>query len=123
MERCKTCKKMRNQSNVSKGVCSRCHYVEEYMIKTSIRRRKRYGLSGVESKRARDKRYSKKYPEKILAHRKVWAAKLLGIMSTPEGCDECGSDFKIEAHHEDYSKPLEVEWLCKKCHAKRHPFM
>lgn len=30
-------------------------------------------------------------------------------------CSVCGS-VKSEAHHPDYSKPLEVEWYCKKHH-------
>lgn len=34
-------------------------------------------------------------------------------------CLKCGNE-KSEAHHEDYSKPLEVIWLCKSCHVKRH---
>jgi hypothetical protein len=34
-------------------------------------------------------------------------------------CADCGSDFS-QAHHEDYSKPLEVTWLCAKCHAGLH---
>lgn len=34
-------------------------------------------------------------------------------------CEVCGSK-KSEAHHEDYSKPLEVNWLCRTHHMERH---
>lgn len=34
-------------------------------------------------------------------------------------CFKCNSIFS-EAHHEDYSKPLDVVWLCKKHHTERH---
>ena len=34
-------------------------------------------------------------------------------------CEKCG-DVNAQAHHEDYSKPLEVVWLCSKHHAERH---
>ncbi len=27
---------------------------------------------------------------------------------------------KVHAHHHDYSKPLDVEWLCKDCHWQQH---
>lgn len=36
-------------------------------------------------------------------------------------CQRCYEEFaKVEAHHTDYSKPLEVEWLCPGCHASIH---
>lgn len=34
-------------------------------------------------------------------------------------CQVCG-EIKVEAHHTDYSKPLEVEWLCRKHHLEVH---
>lgn len=35
-------------------------------------------------------------------------------------CERCGAAENIHAHHEDYSKPLDVNWLCVPCHAQRH---
>ena len=38
-------------------------------------------------------------------------------------CEDCGvthEDQPVRMHHEDYSKPLEVTWLCDWCHQARH---
>ncbi len=36
-------------------------------------------------------------------------------------CEHCLEvNWKSEAHHEDYSKPLEVIWLCKLHHRLKH---
>jgi len=34
-------------------------------------------------------------------------------------CEVCG-EMKTEAHHDDYSKPLQVRWLCFKHHREIH---
>lgn len=36
-----------------------------------------------------------------------------------ERCFNCG-DERTEKHHEDYSQPLQVAWLCRKCHVDHH---
>ncbi len=35
-------------------------------------------------------------------------------------CRDCNSTIRIQGHHTDYSKPLEVTWLCSLCHAREH---
>lgn len=36
-----------------------------------------------------------------------------------KGCEVCGDD-NSQAHHDDYSKPLDVRWLCSRHHADEH---
>lgn len=46
-----------------------------------------------------------------------------GRLTKPSTCSACGNPTQSErlhAHHADYSKPLEVEWLCWSCHNLRH---
>lgn len=43
-----------------------------------------------------------------------------GKLVKPSCCVLCGDSLFIEAHHEDYSKPLEVRWLCRYCHNLVH---
>lgn len=39
----------------------------------------------------------------------------------PSRCDICHSNSHfIQAHHDDYSKPLIVLWLCVFCHGEKH---
>lgn len=40
------------------------------------------------------------------------------LMRNP--CIKCGSKKYLNAHHEDYYKPLDVTWLCRRCHGQRH---
>lgn len=55
---------------------------------------------------------------------KIWSlvAKAIkdGVIIKAEECSCCGSKMYLEGHHYDYSKPLEVVWLCKSCHTYEH---
>ena len=46
------------------------------------------------------------------------AATRLGII-VKQPCEVCGK-LKVDAHHDDYSKPTEVRWLCRKHHSWHH---
>jgi ribosomal protein S27AE len=35
-------------------------------------------------------------------------------------CEHCGNACFTVAHHEDYSRPLYVDWLCGSCHRRAH---
>jgi len=62
------------------------------------------------------KLWRQKYPERRKAHADVFVALRNGSI-TKQPCEKCGCE-KVEAHHEDYLKPLEINWLCKKHHAE-----
>lgn len=58
------------------------------------------------------------YPKKYVARYTVANALQDGRL-TRGVCEVC-SDPRTEAHHDDYSKPLDVRWLCKKHHEEHH---
>ena len=65
-----------------------------------------------------NKRYYALYPERYRAEQAVRNAKRNGTLF-PQPCAICGA-IKTECHHKDYSKPLDVVWLCKHCHRLVH---
>lgn len=63
-----------------------------------------------------------KYPERQAARSTVKNALRSGALVRPDSCARCGVLCKPEASHDDYSRPLDIEWLCKTCHgAKDRP--
>jgi hypothetical protein len=58
-----------------------------------------------------------RYPEIYRANNAVSNAIRCGRL-VPEPCERCGA--KAQAHHEDYSRPLDVQWLCRLHHLQRH---
>jgi hypothetical protein len=57
-----------------------------------------------------------KHKEKCIARQKVNYRVRRGKMVRPDQCSICKQNKKVEAHHSDYSKPLDVKWLCRQCH-------
>ncbi len=64
------------------------------------------------------KRWREQNPVAYKAHSLVSYAVREGKLSRLP-CEFCGTT-KVHAHHKDYSKPLEVVWLCAKCHHRLH---
>lgn len=141
MKKCSKCekhKRLEEFNKVSKnkdglnGKCKACiaEYDRNYYIKNkekvSERQKEYYKLNRgrkLQSCKAyqrteRGKRLSylstlrmqKKYPEKHKARYDVRNA-LVEKRLKKEPCEVCGEE-KVEAHHDDYSKSLEVRWLC-----------
>jgi hypothetical protein len=60
-------------------------------------------------------------PIKRRAHKAVCRAIKSGFLTRPDHCPECGENkFPIEGHHDDYSQPLAIKWLCAPCHGRLH---
>lgn len=44
----------------------------------------------------------------------------VGVVVKPTACSRCEKKCRPQAHHWSYYRPLEVEWLCSRCHAEVH---
>ena len=61
-----------------------------------------------------------KHSNKQNARMKVQYALLTGKIIKPNKCEKCEQIKIVEGHHFDYEKPLEVVWVCRKCHSLIH---
>lgn len=59
-------------------------------------------------------------PEKHACYRVYAAALRYGLLVRPSKCAQCRKSCRPHGHHRDYAKPLEVRWLCAKCHSWHH---
>lgn len=63
---------------------------------------------------------NEKHAEKIAARTLLRMAVKRGDLIKPLRCSICENKTKLEAHHHDYTKPLDVQWLCTGCHGSVH---
>jgi hypothetical protein len=108
--------------------CKPCHAAE--VAESAARHRDKLRKRRAESRRAHRQRnaeavreINRRYPEKNRARRRVAEALTAGRLVKPLACERCEREVSgrnLQAHHEDYSKPLEVDWLCVDCHTQLH---
>ncbi len=73
---------------------------------------------GLDVQRKCKNNYITTHPEKRKAHIATTNAISSGVL-VKQPCEICG-ELKVQAHHDDYSKPLSVRWLCVKHHFEHH---
>lgn len=86
-------------------------------------RKKQYtSEKGRQIAKAAVQRYRHNKPMIDVAHRFVRLAIAKGLIARAINCSACGDNTCIEAHHDDYTQPEVVRWLCKQCHETWHRF-
>lgn len=101
MKRCSKCRTRRRRA-IDQRYCKKCHNA--------------YQLAYGPSKYAN---LGKKQKKKSIARVKANVYQRRGKLKKPSRCEGCGKRRKLEKHHEDYSKALNVIWLCNPCHVER----
>jgi hypothetical protein len=127
----KACTKCRKSLPISaffrseKHRCKACHTArmkELRLTNPDVRARDReraQRLGRKEYINERSKLWRKKNPLGYKAHYILNNALRAGeVKKLP--CAMCGDTKQVHAHHHDYTKPLDVKWLCAKCHKRLH---
>lgn len=124
---CKECAKSRSRENRAK----KAEYYKEYdawRYKNDPKveaRHKRYQETdvGIAAMRRSQYKWINNNPEARAAHILVGNAIKGGRLVKPDHCAVC-EEFtpsrKLHGHHDDYSKPLDVVWMCWQCHRGHH---
>jgi hypothetical protein len=121
LSKCKTCTKRDVRENRARKI----EYYREFDRARSnlphrVEARAAYSQTpeGKEALRRGSKAWGKRNPIKKAASVAVNNAVRDGRM-TRQPCEVCGLA-KAQAHHCDYSKPMDVRWLCSTHHAEWH---
>lgn len=117
--KCKACKKI----YAAKYFIDHSDIIKKYSSRPESKELIKAYLKSKDGKRSRaeiNHRTNNKYPNSLKSTRAVTSAIKSGKLTRPNKCEECPSATNIQAHHDDYNKPLDVRWLCIKCHRLWH---
>lgn len=109
--KCKSCTKKDVSENYRKN---RAYYAEYERKRFQDPKRKKKAL---EYQRKRRKENPDRYHAVTAVSNAIRDGRLIKLF-----CEVCG-DKKSQAHHDDYRKPLNVRWLCRKHHLEVHEKM
>lgn len=124
LNKCKQCTRCDTKENREKNIDyykaydRNRHWADPSRRAASIEATRLWHRENSERSRELKKNWIKKNPLKRAAHVKVGNALRSGKIKK-EPCVMCG-DTKVQAHHTDYTKPLDVVWLCQKHHTEVH---
>ena len=118
MLKCSHCKRLKEDGFFSKdgkrrhSWCKKC----KRPVDKEYQRKRRTENPGLKAKEYRI--YREKYPEKVRAQQLLNAAIVSGKIKK-QPCEKCGKG-RVHAHHDDYSKPYSIRWLCPVHHKEVH---
>lgn len=122
--RCKECHKAKVRENRSANAERyRAYDAQRFQNDPRVRERHRKYLSteaGKEATRRSREKWLAQDPQRRAAHVILGNAVRDGRVQKPNCCSVCGSTGRIQGHHPDYAYPLDVIWLCPKCHYEEH---
>jgi len=125
--KCKECTKAAVRANRA----AKLDYYQEYdrrrsqenperIVAQAIHRKITANRTTAEKSREITRRYRAKKQHAYVATSRLNTAVGLKKITKPESCEICNSKDRVEGHHHDYSKPLDVWWLCDHCHKHIH---
>ncbi len=114
--RCSHCKRVGIPLMVQARIGGKTYY---HCRDCNSDRVRRYRSTEVGREKTRKAVYASiaRHPERQAARILLNCAVRAGKIVRPERCSRCGELKKVDGHHKDYSRPLEVVWLCRQCHA------
>jgi len=124
LNKCKECAKRDSRENRALKVgyyreYDRDRFQSDPKVRERNRRYQKTEDGKVSMRRSR-LRWLEENREKRAAHIILGNRIRKGEVIKPDVCSCCGEAGTLHGHHNDYSRPLEVEWLCPSCHVKKH---
>jgi len=122
VNKCKECNKKdvqknyrENIDNITKYERKRANLPHRVQAREDYAKTEQGLIAGNKAKKAWIGRNPEKRQAQIILGNAVRSGK---IKKKP--CEFCESTHRVHGHHDDYSKPLDVIWMCPQCHKDYH---